>query len=120
MFDLLIHNTTLPDVRTGMKVMKQDGRITDVAPGLAIIRQCIDAVTTRPARILHLDGYGIAPSCHANFVLLHAQDAVGAIRLRATRLKVHRRGKLLVQTSVPVAELRVDGRPGMVGGLQGR
>ena len=88
--------------------------------GQAAIRQCFDAVTTYPARILQLDGYGIAPGCHADFVLLHAKDAVEAIRLRATRLKVYRRGKLLAQTPAPVAELRVEGRPGVVSGLQGR
>ena len=82
--------------------------------GQAAIRQCFEAVTTNPARILQLEGYGIAPGCHADFVLLYAKDAVEAIRLRATRLKVFRRGKLLAQTGAPVAELRVDGRPGEV------
>ena len=84
------------------------------------MRQCFDAVTVNPARILQLDGYGIAPGCHADFVLLHAKDAVEAIRLRATRLKVYRRGTLLAQTGAPVAELRVGGRPGVVSGLRGR
>ena len=88
--------------------------------GQAAIRQCFEAVTTNPARVLQLDGYGIAPGCHADFVLLHAKDAVEAIRLRATRLKVYRRGKLLAQTPAPVAELRVEGRPAGVCGLQGR
>ena len=87
--------------------------------GQAAIRQCFEAVTTHPARIMQLDGYGIAPGCHADFVLLHAKDAVEAIRLRATRLKVYRRGKLLAQTPAPVAELRVQARPGVVSGLQG-
>jgi cytosine/creatinine deaminase len=40
----------------------------------------------RRAKILGLDGYGIAPGCHADFVLLQARDPVEAIRLRATRL----------------------------------
>ena len=88
--------------------------------GQAAIRQCFEAVTTNPARILQLDGYGIAPGCHADFVLLHAKDAVEAIRLRATRLKVYRRGKLLAQSPAPVSELRVEGRPGVVSGLLGR
>ena len=84
------------------------------------MRQCFDAVTVNPARILQLDGYGIAPGCHADFVLLHARDAIEALRLRATRLKVDRRGKLLAQSPAPLAELRVDGRPGALGWLQGR
>jgi cytosine deaminase len=88
--------------------------------GQAAIRQCFEAVTTNPARIMQLDGYGIAPGCHADFVLLHAKDAVEAIRLRATRLKVYRRGKLLAQSPAPVAELRMEGRPGSTSGLLGR
>ena len=42
--------------------------------------------------ILGLEGYGIAAGCHADLVLLHARDAVEAIRLRAARLAVIRRG----------------------------
>ena len=84
------------------------------------MRQCFDAVTVNSAPVLHLDGYGIVPGCHADFVLLHARDAIEALRLGATRLKVYRRGKLLAQTGAPVAELRVGGRPGVVSGLRGR
>ncbi len=60
--------------------------------GQAAMRACFDAVTTTPARILGLEGYGLAPGCHADFVLLEARDPVEAIRLRATRLAVVRRG----------------------------
>ena len=74
------------------------------------MRQCFDAATVNPARILQLDGYGIVPGGYADFVLLHARDAIEALRLRATRLKVYRRGKLLAQSPAPLAELRVDGR----------
>ena len=61
---------------------------------------------------MHLDGYGIAPGCHADFVLLHAKDAVEATRLRATRLKVYGRGKLLASMPAATASLFVEGRPG--------
>ena len=91
------------------------------------MRQCFDAATVNPARILQLDGYGIVPGGYTDFVLLHARDAVEALRLRATgyglratRLKVYRRGKVLAQSPAPLAELRVDGRPGALGWLQGR
>ena len=77
----------------------------------AAMRQCFDAVTVNPAKILHLDGYGLAPGCWADFVLLQAQDPVEAIRLRATRLQVYRRGKLLAQTPAATARLHVPGRP---------
>nr|WP_315207177.1 amidohydrolase family protein [uncultured Albidiferax sp.] len=77
----------------------------------AAMRQCFNAVTVNPAKILHLDGYGLEPGCWADFVLLQAQDPVEAIRLRATRLQVYRRGKLLAQTPAATASLHLPGRP---------
>ncbi|MFD0667506.1 amidohydrolase family protein [Ramlibacter sp. MAHUQ-53] len=76
------------------------------------MRQCFEAVTTHPARLLHLEGYGLAPGCHADFVLLQARDPVEAIRLRATRLKVFRRGRLVAETAPATARLHLPGRPG--------
>jgi cytosine deaminase len=75
------------------------------------MRACYDAVTTNAARILGLEGYGIAPGCRADLVLLHARDPVEAIRLRATRLKVLRAGRLVAETPAAVAALHVPGRP---------
>jgi cytosine deaminase len=75
------------------------------------MRQCFDAVTSNAARILQLEGYGLAPGCHADFVLLQARDAVEAIRLRASRLKVYRRGKLVAQSPAAIAQLALPGRP---------
>jgi cytosine deaminase len=77
----------------------------------AAMRQCFEAVTSAPARIMHLQGYGLVPGCHADFVLLQARDPVEAIRLRATRLKVFRRGKLVAQSSAAAAALSLPGRP---------
>jgi cytosine deaminase len=77
----------------------------------AAMRQCFEAVTTNPARILHLEGYGLAPGCQASFVLLQARDPIEAIRLRATRLKVFRRGKLLAESPAATAALHLPGRP---------
>ena len=75
------------------------------------MRACFEAVTTNPARILHLDGYGLAPGCHADFVLLQARDPIEAIRLRATRLMVFRRGQLLAESAPATATLHLPGRP---------
>ena len=76
------------------------------------MRACFDAVTTTPATILGLDGYGISPGCHADLVLLQACDPVEAIRLRATRLAVIRRGKVIARTPAATATLELPGRPG--------
>ena len=77
----------------------------------AAMRQCFDAVTRNPAQILGLDGYGLQAGCHADFVLLQARDPVEAIRLRATRLQVVRRGRLLAATPPATTSLHLPGRP---------
>ncbi len=79
------------------------------------MRACFDAVTVNAARILGLEGYGIAPGCDANLVLLDARDPVEAIRLRATRLAVIRRGKVVSRSPAPHATLSLDGRPAQIG-----
>ena len=76
------------------------------------IHQCFDAVTANAAKVMHLQGYGLEPGCDASFVLLQARDPVEAIRLRATRLKVWRKGQLLAETPAATARLLVDGRAG--------
>ena len=76
------------------------------------MRQCFDAVTQNPAQILGLEGYGLRAGCHADFVLLQARDPIEAIRLRATRLQVVRRGRLLAATPAATTALHLPGRPG--------
>ena len=85
----------------------------------AAMRQCFDAVTVNPARLLGLEGYGIAPGCHADFVLLHAQNPAEAVRLRATRLAVYRRGKKVAGSPAPVTTLALPDRPASVDFLMG-
>ncbi len=79
--------------------------------GQDAMRQCFEAVTRTPAALLGLDGYGIAPGCHADMVLLQAQDSIEAIRLKAARLKVWRRGQLVASAAPAVATLCLPGRP---------
>ena len=78
----------------------------------AAMRECFEAVTTRPAAILGLDGYGLDPGCNADFVLLQARDPIEAIRLRATRLAVYRRGKCVARSPAATASLLMAERPG--------
>ena len=79
--------------------------------GQQAMQACFDAVTTVPAKILGLDGYGLAPGCFADFVLLEARNPVGAIRLKATRLAVVRRGRIIARTPSSAAALDLPGRP---------
>ena len=80
----------------------------------AQMRACFDAVTVNPARILGLQGYGIEVGAHADFVLLQARDPVEAIRLRAARLMVVRRGEVLARAPAATATLNLPGRPATV------
>ena len=80
----------------------------------AAMRQCFEAITTSPAKIIGLQGYGIAPGCNADMVLLQASNPLEAIRLRATRLKVWRRGKLVAGSPAATANLHLAGRPDRV------
>jgi cytosine deaminase len=82
--------------------------------GQAAMRQCFQAVTATPARILGLQGYGIAPGCRADLVWLDAGDPVEAIRLRAARRLVLRAGEVISEAPPARATLRLPGRPATV------
>jgi cytosine deaminase len=75
------------------------------------MRACFNAVTNAPAKILGLEGYGVAVGCKADLVLLQARDPVEAIRLRATRLAVIRAGRVIARTPPATAMLDLPGRP---------
>jgi cytosine deaminase len=78
---------------------------------LAAMRAAFEAVTTMPAAILGLEGYGIAPGNYADVVLLDARDPIEAIRLKATRLLVIRRGAVVARTPPRTTELHLADRP---------
>ncbi|WP_036169788.1 amidohydrolase family protein [Massilia sp. 9096] len=84
------------------------------------MRQCFEAVTSTPARILGLQGYGIEPGCNADLVLFDAGDPVEAIRLRAARRLVLRRGQIVSEAPPARATLHLPGRPGTVDFRLGR
>ncbi|QWT20074.1 amidohydrolase family protein [Bacillus sp. NP157] len=72
---------------------------------------CFDAVTANAARVLGLDGYGIAPGNRADAVLLQAGDTYEAIRLKANRLLVLRGGKIVARTPERRTELFLPESP---------
>lgn len=79
--------------------------------GLDAMRGCFDAVTTHGAGLLGLEDYGIAVGRFADLLLLEAQDPIEAIRLKAARLKVIRRGRVIAEAQPRRTALRLDGRP---------
>jgi cytosine deaminase len=88
--------------------------------GLDAMGACFDAVTCNAARLLGLEGYGIEPGCNADLVLLEARDKVEAIRTRAARLAVLRRGRVIARAPARRATLAIEGRPGTVDFLHPR
>lgn len=82
--------------------------------GQAAMRQCFQAVTETPARILGLRDYGIAPGCRADLVWLDAADPVEAIRLRAARRLVLRAGQVVSEAPPARATLHLPDRPATV------
>jgi cytosine deaminase len=79
--------------------------------GQVQMRQCYAAITEHGARVFGLEGYGLEPGCHADMVVLQAADPIEAIRLRATRLYVIRRGRVVAQSTPAEVELHLPGRP---------
>ena len=80
----------------------------------AQMRACFDAVTVNSARILGLADHGVEVGKPADFVLLQARDTIEAIRLRAQRLLVVRRGVVLARSPAATALLSLPGRPASV------
>lgn len=68
-----------------------------------------NAITVNPARTLQLEGYGLEVGCNADMVVLQAKDPTEAIRLRANRLFVIRRGEIISRTAPVVSEVRFMG-----------
>lgn len=71
------------------------------------IQQAFEAVTTTPARILGLDDYGLAVGKSADLVLLDAENPFHAIRTRADRLLVVRRGQILLEQAPRAIKVNV-------------
>jgi len=80
------------------------------------MRYCFECITSHPAKAMGLEGYGLEPGCNADFVLLQARDTIEAIRLKATRLAVVRRSKVISETPAKVSALDLPGRPETVNG----
>jgi len=79
--------------------------------GVEQMKSCFRAVTEIPAAILGLEGYGLEKGCNADLVILQAADPVEALRLKANRLFVIRRGKVIAQSELLQSNLDLPGRP---------
>ena len=79
--------------------------------GVEQMKSCFRAVTEIPAAILGLEGYGLEKGCNADLVILQAADPVEALRLKANRLFVIRRGRIISSSAPVEAKLNLPGRP---------
>src|ERR1700678_1240044 len=70
-----------------------------------------DAVTEIPARVMGLEGYGLEVGKFADMLVLQAANPIEAVRLRATRLVVIRRGRVVARTPPRVTDLMIPERP---------
>ena len=75
------------------------------------MKACFQAITEVPAAILGLEGYGLEEGCNADLVILQAADPVEALRLKANRLFVIRKGKIISRSAPLQAKLNLPGRP---------
>jgi cytosine deaminase len=73
--------------------------------------RCFRMVTEDNARIMGLEGYGLEKGCVASLVILDAGNPVEALRLRAERLAVVSKGKVIARRARNDARLALPGRP---------
>ncbi len=80
----------------------------------AEMAKCFDMVTTESAAIMHLDHYGLSVGKRASLVVLDAGNPTEAVRLRAERLCVVARGKVVAERPRRDTTLTLPGRPASV------
>ncbi|MCY0148432.1 amidohydrolase family protein [Hoeflea sp. G2-23] len=76
----------------------------------ADMRRCYEMVTTQSAAIMGLADYGLEVGKRADLVVLDAGNPIEAIRLRATRLLVMARGKVIARRARSPMQLFIPGR----------
>jgi cytosine deaminase len=76
--------------------------------------RCFTMVTESNARIMGLEGYGLKVGDRASLVVLDAGNPTEALRLRAERLCVISKGKVIARRQRNDARLALPGRPGSV------
>lgn len=75
------------------------------------MRRCFDMVTNVNAAIMGLDHLGLDVGKAASLVILDAGDPIEALRLRADRLFVISRGKVVAERPRNPMRLKLSGRP---------
>jgi len=80
----------------------------------ADMARCFDMVTNVNAAIMGLDHLGLAVGKRASLVVLDAGNPIEALRLRAERVCVIARGKVVAERTRQDTRLSIPGRPALV------
>ncbi|MER8693130.1 amidohydrolase family protein [Mesorhizobium opportunistum] len=80
----------------------------------ADMARCFDMVTSVNAAIMGLDHLGLAVGKRASLVILDAGSPIEALRLRAERICVVARGKVVAERTRQDTRLSIPGRPATV------
>lgn len=80
----------------------------------ADMARCFDMVTNVNAAIMGLDHLGLAVGKRASLVVLDAGNPIEALRLRAERICVIARGKMVAERTRQDTRLSIPGRPAQV------
>lgn len=80
----------------------------------ADMARCFDMVTNVNAAIMGLDHLGLAVGKRASLVILDAGNPIEALRLRAERICVVARGKVVAERTRQDTRLSIPGRPATV------
>lgn len=82
--------------------------------GIADKARIFEGLTVNPAKAMGLEGYGLAPGCNGDLVVLQAENVAEALRLKPNRLAVVRRGRVIARTAPRVGALFLAGRPASI------
>ena len=74
------------------------------------VDRCFDMITTNPAKAMHLQNYGLEKGCNGDLVILKADNYSEAIRLKAERLFVIRRGEIIASTTPKQTTLEINNK----------
>jgi cytosine deaminase len=80
----------------------------------ADMARCYDMVTNVNAAIMGLDHLGLGVGRRASLVVLDAANPIEALRLRAERLCVISRGRVVAERQKRATQLAIAGRPAAV------
>jgi cytosine/adenosine deaminase-related metal-dependent hydrolase len=66
------------------------------------VRLALDVCTTEGAKVMEIEGYGLAVGCVADLVLLPTESIAEAVATRPAQRRVIKRGKVVARDGVSI------------------